>query len=288
MPEHKLRTTFVEVEPGGGGVNVSRVLHRFGTETEAVLPVGGMASQELVARLQNDGIPVRSVPVGADTRRSVTVFETDTGDHYRFVGQGRPLTEPEWRAFLLEVAIVEPHPDYVVLSGSFPPGVPADFVAELAAVARGFSARLVVDTSGEPLAAAVDAGVFLAKPNRRELAYLVGHEGPLADVDHESAARRLHERGVEIVVVSLGADGASLLHESRSTSFRSPPVDVVSTVGAGDSMLAGILHGFGTRRDVVEAVRLGVAAGAAACVTPGSELCRPDDAYRLEAEVQQD
>ena len=285
VPEDKLRTAFLGAEPGGGGINVSRVLHRFGAETQAVVPMGGVVSQELANQLQNEGVAVRAVPVAGDTRRSITVFETATGAHFRFVTTGAPMSEPEWRSVLTEVAAVEPAPRFVVLSGSLPPGVPGAFVTELVELARRRDVAVVVDTKGEGLAAAVDAGVAMVKPNKRELAELVGHNGARDDLDVDAALLELVARGVTVAAVSLGPDGAAVAHEGRVRRFSAPAVEVVSTVGAGDSMVAGMLLGVLEGRSGVDAVRFGIACGAAACLTPGSELVRPADAHRLEAEV---
>ena len=284
-PDHKLPTTIIDAEPGGGGINVSRVLHRFGVATQAVVPLGGIVAQEVATRLANEGIVVRPVPRAADARRCITIFETDTGEHYRFVSHGQPMTEPEWRAVLAEVADADPPPQVVVCSGSLPPGVPPDLVTELTWSARQVGARVVVDTKGPALAAAVDAGVDLIKPNRRELAGLVDHDGDPAHVDVAGAARALVDRGVGMVVVSLGPDGAMAVTADEVIEVASPEVAVVSAVGAGDSMVAGLLAGLAEGRTPAGAVRLGVATGAAACLTPGSGLALADDARHLDAEL---
>jgi 6-phosphofructokinase 2 len=285
VPDDKLHTTLVDAEPGGGGINVSRVLVRFGVETQAVMPVGGMVGQEIASLLANAGVPVRAVPSAVDARRSITIFENDTGEHYRFVPEGHSMDDDQWRAVLFEVANIDPAPDVVVLSGSLPPGVPASFVGDLADLVRQREARLVVDSKGEALGVAVDVGAALVKPNLRELAQLVGHDGPREDLDVVTELCGLRDRGVGMPVASLGADGAIAAHDGGVTRATAPPVEVISAVGAGDSMLAGLIVGMIEGLPVPEALRLGVATGTAACLTPGSQLAEADEARRLVDEV---
>ncbi len=169
VPEHKLRADLMEIDPGGGGINVARVLHRLGVAATAVAPTGGMSGEILKTELAEESVTLRPVPVEAPTRRAATLFARRTGEHYRIVTEGLALTEAEWRTCLDEVAGSGDSPEFVVLSGSFPPGVPPTFVAELATVAADLGARLVVDTSGPALQAAVAAGTALANPDLREL-----------------------------------------------------------------------------------------------------------------------
>lgn len=256
------------------------MLHRLGVRTTAVVALGGMPGEILRAELEAEQVPMVAVPTAADTRRSATVLAVSTAEHYRLVTEGRGLAEREWRAAVSAVATSGRDTEFVVVSGSLPPGVPAAVIDEIGAVAHRLGARLVVDSSGPALRAAVDAGAFLVKPNRRELAELAG-AGPELDV--AAAARGLLDRGVHAVVVSLGSDGALLVAHDVEVHVPTAPVAVVSAVGAGDSTLAGILAGLVEGRSPADALRLGMAAGAAACLTGGSELCRPADVRRLHA-----
>jgi 6-phosphofructokinase 2 len=180
---------------------------------------------------------------------------------YRFVLPRLPLRETEWRGCLEALAGTEPRPKFVVASGSLPPGVPNDFYAQAAAIARKLGAKFVVDTSGAPLAAAIEHGVYMIKPNLREMRDLVGVE-LLKQNDWIIAAREYISAGkVEVVALSLGHLGALLV--TRDQALRAPPLPIkpVSAVGAGDSFL--------------------MAAGSAALINAGTELCRPEDVYRL-------
>ncbi len=281
VPRHKLRTQVIQVEPGGGGINVARALLNLGERAEAVFPAGGSSGEEFVRLLKEEGIDNRAIPVSGETRYSIAVRERSTGDQYRFVGTGSPLREAEWRT-CLETLVEPPTTHWVVLSGSFPPGVPHTFVRELNARLREVGSRLIVDTSGDHLFAAVGAGVFLVKPNRKELAALVGFQGDPINLDYADAARQVVGRGVEAVVVSLDADGAFLTSTTGEEGLiPSPEIEVVSTIGAGDSMVAGIVLGLVRGYSLLDAVRFGVASGAATCLRAGSALCTLDDTERI-------
>jgi 6-phosphofructokinase 2 len=285
QPDEKLRAQNVVMEPGGGGVNVARVLRRFQMPAAAVVAVGGLAGGLIEEQLEAEDVPVVAVRIKDVTRRAVMVFDRATNQQYRIVSTGPTLAEEEWRACLHAVDAVAdrgPAPSFIVLSGSMPPGVPEGFVRELAALATRHGARLVVDTSGPALATAVEAGAFLIKPSRKELAGLV-HAGR-DDLDVVAAATELSRSGVA-VVASLGPGGAVLAAGGEPVTIAAPPVEVLSTVGAGDSMLAGILAALDTGSSLAEAVRFGVATGTATCITAGSELCRLDDVRRLAAEL---
>jgi 6-phosphofructokinase 2 len=173
----------------------------------------------------------------------------------------------------------------VVASGSLPPGVPDDFFARVARVARKLGARCVVDTSGEPLKHAVAEGVFLVKPNASELCQLVGRA--LRDEKEQSSAalELAQSKKSELVVISRGAAGALLATAEGTERFWAPSVHVKSRVGAGDSMLAGIVLGLLRGMIPSAAVRYGIAAGAAATMRSGTELCHREDVEHLHAQM---
>ena len=174
VPIRKLRCAPQRRDPGGGGVNVARVVKRFGGDVEAILPVGGFTGQLLRRLIDDEGIPNRVIEAEAETREDFSVSELSTAQQYRFVLPGLPLREAEWRGCLEALAATVPRPKFVVGSGSLPPGVPNDFYAQAAAIARKLGAKFVVDTSGAPLAAAIEHGVYMIKPNLREMRDLVG------------------------------------------------------------------------------------------------------------------
>jgi 6-phosphofructokinase 2 len=285
VPEDKLRCTQPVFEPGGGGVNVSRALARLGTESLALWTCGGAAGQQLHGLLSAAGLQHRGIPVSGLTRTNVVIFETSSTHQYRFGMPGPELGAEDLAVVLAACRGLSPAPEVVVLSGSLPPGAPADTYAQLAA-ALPPGARVVLDSSGAALQAGLGPRVHLVKPNLRELGLLAGR--PLVDdADVVAVARGLTERGLaERVVVSLGAGGAVAVDADAAWEARAPTVPIRSKVGAGDSMVAGMVRALLAGAGLDEMLRWGVAAGAAAVMTDGSELCRRDDVERLLGQVR--
>jgi 6-phosphofructokinase 2 len=286
VPTHKLRCGDTLHDAGGGGINVARVLTRLGGECTSLCPTGGSAGHWLETRMREEGIPSVFLPIADETRVSFTVHEHSTGAEFRFVMPGPHLTEGEWQACLIHLEQLPEFPDLLVASGSLPPGAPVDFYARLARLCRERGARLVLDTSGPALAAALAEGVYLFKPNLRELAELSG-EALEAPEQWLGAARQLIQRGMtEIVALTLGHLGALLV--TRDASWRAAPLDipVASAVGAGDSFVGGMVAALQQRQPLQEAFALGVAAGSATLLSIGTGLCSPEDVQRLLPQVQ--
>jgi 6-phosphofructokinase 2 len=286
VAERKLRCNSPRFEPGGGGINVSRAIGKLGGESRAYYVSGGPLGDSLRQLLDQEGTTAHPISTEGWTRENLTVFEEDTQQQYRFGMPGPELTEKEWRRCLDELDEASPKPDFIVASGSLPPGVPEDFYARVASAARTLGARMILDTSGAPLARAVkEKGLFLIKPNLRELRALARDEiGD--DARQEALIRELVESGrTEVVVLSLGRAGARWAWKKGCEYFRTPTVPIKSKVGAGDSMLGGITLALARGKTIEEAVRFGVAAGAAAVMTRGTELCRKEDADRLYAAI---
>ncbi len=281
VADRKLRCGPPRYEPGGGGINVARAIRRLGGEALAVYPAGGPAGELLASLLEREGVAHRPLPIAGWTRENLNVFEKSTGRQFRFVLPGPDLARREWEKLLLEIEGLRPFPAYVVASGSLPPAVPADFFARLARLTRAGGGRFALDTSGEPARVALEEGVFLVKPSLREFQHLTG----LADAEEShlvAESKRWIDTGrCEVVVLSLGAAGVLWVTASSSERLLAPTVPVRSTVGAGDSLLAGIVLWLQQGRPIAEAVGFGVAAGAATVMNPGTELCHRVDAERL-------
>ena len=280
VAERKLRCDPPRYDPGGGGLNVARAIRSLGAQATAYWTCGGQMGQLLAERLDADGVPHRPIPIEALTRENLIVLEQSTGQQYRFGMPGARLTPDEVELCLRTLRQLDPAPDFLVLSGSLPPGVPDDFYARAARESPA-DCRVILDTSGPPLRQGIEGGVYLIKPNVRELSELVGKD-LLEDVDICEVARGLISLGkVHVVVTSLGSAGVVLVTEQHCENIRAPTVRVRSKVGAGDSTVAGIVLGLAQETDVLDAVRLGVAAGSAAVMTEGTELCRQEDVWRL-------
>ena len=281
VAERKLYCKPPRFEPGGGGVNISRAIKKLGGESMLLYPAGGLTGERLKALLDQEGLDHRPFPIEGLIRESLVILEESTGQQYRFGMPGPEFQEQEWKQFLGGLAAFEPGPDYLVASGSLPPCVPADFYARVARVGKKRGAKTIIDVTGEALEQALKEGVYLIKPNIREFRELVGE-----DIKEESqikaAARKMVKSGrCEVLVISLGAAGALMVSEEFTEHILPPTVPIVSKVGAGDSMVAGVVLSLARGKPLRESVLFGVAAGTAAVMTPGTELCRREDAERL-------
>jgi len=280
----KIRTAGERLDPGGGGINVARVLVRFGAPVAAIFMAGGSTGRLLDRLLQREGVERMSVPIAGETRVSVTVYERSTGHEYRLVPEGPVLSEPEWQECLRQIG--ETECDWFVASGSLPGGVPHDFYARVAEILRDRATRFVVDAPAGQLAPALaGGGLFLVKPSRDELEQLSG--AALTEIESvvEAARRIVSDGSAQNVAVSLGGDGAVLVDGSGAFVMPAALVAARSAVGAGDSFLAAMTYAFASGADRSTALRLGVAAGAAATLSPGTDLCHPWDVTRLAAEL---
>ncbi len=283
-PIHKVRISGERYDPGGGGINVARVVRELGGPTYAVYLAGGATGDVFDDLLASAAITRRRIPIADHTRISHAVFERSSGLEYRFVPEGPLVAEAEWRACLAELDKIDC--DYLVASGSLPRGVPQNFYAMVGEVVRPKGVRLVLDTSGAALRGGIVGGVHLIKPSLGEFETLVGRALPLP-AEQEAAARELVAAGVaEIVALTLGRDGALLITSERVLRLAPPEVPVRSATGAGDSFLAAMTLALAEGRAAPDAFAYGTAAGAAAVLSPGTELCRREDVERLYTEMQ--
>jgi len=281
VAERKLYCSAPRFEPGGGGINVTRAIRKLGGESLALYPCGGANGETLKFLLDQEGLSHRPVPIKGWTRENLIVLEESTGLQYRFGMPGPELAEEEWQRCLEQISSLTPAPDFIVASGSLPPGVPQDIYARIARLGKRLGARVVVDSAGDPLRLALAEGVYLVKPNIGEFRDLVGSGGEDEAAVLELARKVVSERQSEIMAISLGAAGVVMVSEAGIERMQPPTVPIISKVGAGDSMVAGIVLSLSRGMSVREAVRFGVAAGSAAVMTPGTELCRREDAERL-------
>ncbi|MDY0292636.1 MAG: 1-phosphofructokinase family hexose kinase [Desulfuromonadaceae bacterium] len=283
VAERKLYCKMPRFEPGGGGVNVSRAIKKLGGESLLFYPAGGLTGTRLQELLDEEGLKHHPFPIEGLNRESLVILEESTGQQYRFVMPGPQLRQAEWELLMQNLETMEPPPDYVVASGSLPPGVPPDFYARIARVGKNRGAKVIVDVAGEALKAALQEGIFLAKPNIREFKELVGTEIK-EEAQIKAAARKIVDSGqCEVLVISLGAAGALAVSATFTEHILPPTVPIISKVGAGDSMVAGIALSLARGTPLWESILFGVATGTAAVMTPGSELCRREDAERLYA-----
>ncbi len=279
------RVTSVTTEPGGKGVNVAHALSLAGVDVVTLLPASD--TDPMVAALRDIGVPFRCVPVTAPVRTNIAITEID-GTTTKINEPGAKLDAAAVDALTRAVVDSAEHASWVVLSGSLPPGMPDSWYADIAALLAPYPCRVAVDTSDRALSEVVDGldrgAPDLIKPNAEELAGVIGLspqalEAAVAQGDPEPvvlAAKRLVERGIGAVLATLGAAGAVLVSDESSWLAVPAPIEPRSTVGAGDSSLAGYLRADIAGAEPPQRLQMAVAYGSAAAALPGSALPTPD------------
>jgi 1-phosphofructokinase family hexose kinase len=277
------RVQGVQEDPGGKGINVSRVLRQFGCPTAALGFLGGSTGRRLVAVVATLAIEADFIAVPGETRTNLTVTD---GEREIKVNEPGPNVPPHAVDELIaRVRQRARESSAVVLSGSLPPGVPVDFYAALIRIIRDEGAKPVLDTAGSPLAHGAAAGPYLIKPNRREAETLLGIPLDTDDALRE-AVRRLSGYGIPVVALSLGAGGAVCAAGGMAWRAEVPPVAVLSTVGSGDALLACLLLALLGGAEPSTALTVGTAAGLASVTLPGSRLCTPAELERMLPHVR--
>lgn len=278
-PVRKIRTSGARHDPGGGGINIARVILALGGDAEAVFLGGGPTGAWLDALLEREGVARHGLPIAGDTRVAYAVHERASGFDYRFVPAGPAVSAREIER-VIEIVGSRDAP-YVVASGSLPAGAPADSYALMAHIVAERGGRFVLDSSGDGLRVTLQkAPVFLVKPSIGELGQLVGRE--LDEEGARVAAMKLVDEGAaQMVAVTMGAQGALLATAGGVTRTRAPRVVARSAIGAGDSFLGAMVWALSQDWSVKGAFHLGIAAGAAAVLTPGTRLCLPEDIRSL-------
>jgi len=284
IAEQKIRCERPRYDAGGGGINVSKAIAKLGGNSLCIHTSGGSAGIMLEEIILKDGIENKVIPTQNWTRENFIAFENTTKAQYRFGFPGNELLEDE-KEKVIET-IKEINTKYLVLSGSLNEGLPTDFYQTIAEIAKAMGIKVIVDTSGEPLRKVLEKGVYLIKPNIGELAKLIGVER-LELSEAEKAAKTLIENGAaEIVVVSLGTQGAILVSKEQIEFVKAPKVTKKSTVGAGDSMVGGMVWALSQNKTLKEVIQWGVSCGTAATMNEGTQLFKKEDAIKLFEELQ--
>lgn len=283
IAEQKIRCEKPRYDAGGGGINVSKAISKLGGNSTCIFTSGGSTGEmleELVGKEKIDSIAIKTKNW---TRENFIAFENTTKAQYRFGFPGNEFSENEKDKILQ--TIKELKTDYLVISGSLNEGLPSDFYKKIAAIAKESNVKVIVDTSGEALKKVLETGVYLIKPNIGELAKLIGVER-LELPEVEKAAKKLIENGnSEIVVVSLGAVGAILVTKDETHLVKAPKVEKKSTVGAGDSMVGGLVWALSQNKTLKEVIQIGVCCGTAATMNEGTQLFNVEDVMRLLEEI---
>jgi 6-phosphofructokinase 2 len=264
---------------GGKSVDVSKVLKNLGVDNIALGFVGGFAGRELEGRLLNEGIETDFVRVSGETRTNIIIHETDTGKQLAFNARGPEIKPDELMQFIEQLEKL-PCGDVVAIGGSIPLGVSPEIYRKIISLVKKCQAKVVLDVDGEALRQGIKAHPNVIKPNIHELSELAGRELKGLD-DVVSAARSINQQGVEIVLVSMGAKGILLVSDGQQYLAVPPNVNVESTIGAGDSSVAGFVSGLVQGKDLKQCLIYAVAAGTATTLRQGTALCQKDDFERI-------
>lgn len=222
-----------------------------------------------------------AVEIEGWTRENLSVTDTNTNLQYRFGVPGPTVKNEEWRQVLDVLEEVLEKDDYLVASGKLPPGIPSDFYVKVSKITDKKEAKLILDTSGDALLQSMKANIFLMKPNLGEFSNLL-YVSSISATELETLAQRfLKENKCEVLVVSMGAKGAFLATKDKMEYITAPTVLQKSTIGAGDSMIAGIVLGLTQGKTLGDAVKYGVACGTAATMRTGTQLCKKADTDKL-------
>jgi 6-phosphofructokinase 2 len=284
-PESKLRCTELVNEPGGGGINVSKALKKLETSSVALFPAGGHNGNMLCSLLKEEGIPFHAVDTKVETRENWIVLETSANNQYRFTFPGREIPEETIKSVVEQIRSFAPA--YVVASGSLPPGLPDYFYGLIVKNAAAVGGKCIVDTSGPALQALKGKQAYLIKPNLGELCKMLNVAGLETEEVPDAAQQAVRDGFAEIIAVSMGPLGAWLVSKDERFFAEAPKVEKKSTVGAGDSMVAGITYSLQKGKTLKEAIRFGVACGSAATMNDGTQLFTKADAEKLYTAINE-
>ena len=279
VPEQKIRCETPRFDAGGGGINVSKAIARLDGVSKAIFTSGGATGEKLKELIETEKIPFETIPIHSWTRESFVAVDDNTNLQYRFGFTGAAINESEKAAIVAVIKKLKCK--YLVISGSLNEGLPPDFYKQIAEIAKTSKIKVVVDAYGEALSHVLEAGVYMIKPNVGELAKLVSVERLEMEEVNQAAKKIIAKGGAEIVVVSLGPQGAVLVTKDAYEFVPAPNVVKRSTVGAGDSMVGGMVWALSQNKNLKEVIRWGVACGSAATMNEGTQLFKLEDAKRL-------
>ncbi len=279
------RWTHSRIYAGGKGIDVSRAIHEMGGHTVAYGFIGGSPGRQVEIMLDEEGVLFSFTPVEHETRTNFIITDTQTSRQTRIDAPGPRISKKEFERFHNKVIQMRPRPDFMVLGGSVPPGLPANIYYDMIMEAKEFNVRCILDSEGQWLEEGIKAKPYLIKPNVREAEGFLGKE-LLTEEAIIGAALDLVRAGVEVAVISRGKDGIIAATKEKVVKALPPQVKVRSAVGAGDCAVAGLALKLGRGESLLEACRLAVAMGTAAVLTPGNELCRRADVEKLLPQVQ--
>jgi 6-phosphofructokinase 2 len=279
VPEQKIRCDVPRFDAGGGGINVSKAIARLDGISKAIFTSGGPTGNMLKELIEKEKIPFETIEIHSWSRESFVAVDDNTNLQYRFGFKGAEINASEKDQIIQTIQKIDAN--YLVVSGSLNDGLPSDFYKQIAEITKKRNLKLIVDAYGDALKNVLEAGVFMIKPNVGELAKLVGVERLEMEEVNQAAKQIIAKGGAEIVVVSLGPQGAVLVTKDAYEFVPAPNVVKRSTVGAGDSMVGGMVWALSQNKTLKEVIRWGVACGSAATMNEGTQLFKKEDAQRL-------
>lgn len=282
LTDQKIRCETPQYDPGGGGINVARVLTRLGVEVDAHYFAGGVPGEFLKKLLQEEKMHVQCIEMEGNTRENVSIIDQKTGEQYRFVFPGPTLDEKHWKK-VLEIAKSDIDDyEFVVASGSLPSGVPKDFYSQLGKIVLEQGKKYILDTSGEALLEGIQKGATFIKPNQEEFEQMKKHTGTDSN---EELIRKMFDWGVENIIYTEGGDGTTLLNENGSKQFTPPQIEVNSSIGAGDSFIGGLVAGLTKKYSKEDSVCYGISAASSTLQSAGTELCSKDEVESIHRKL---
>lgn len=270
---------------GGKGIDVSRAIRHLGGDSMALGFIGGHNGQILVDLLKAEGVTPYFTPISRETRRDIIICQAQRSRQTLLNARGPEVAREEWRSFLAHLRMLDLRDSYVVVGGSLPRGVPVDAYRQIVALVQRRGAKAMLDADGPCLREGMKAKPFAVKPNLNELRRVTGR-ALTTEEEILAAAVALNRRGVGIVIVSLGRRGLLVVSGAERFRARPPAVKVRSTVGAGDSTVAGFVFRHSAGKALEDCVRFATASGTAATLAPGNQLCQAIDVQRLLPKVR--
>lgn len=283
--DHVWRPSSWRITAGGKGINVARVFNELGGESIATGFVGGHTGEQILEGLDREAIRHDLIRTSQESRVCIAILDPVHRTQTELNEVGPEVSPAELEELIRRCETLIPGMEYIVMSGSAPPGVPDTIYAELIGLAKRHNVKAVLDASGAPLTQGLKAGPYIAKPNVHELSDVIGRQ--LATIEETAeVARELSGGDVEIVIVTLGRDGCLACTRGQTWWARPPEIEFLSAVGSGDALAAAFVYVLSTGGSVEEAVRLGTAAGAANATTFGAGYCKRDQIHALADKVE--
>lgn len=278
----KVRCEKPDYDPGGGGINVARVLQRLGVSVDAYYLAGGVTGNFLEYLLEEENVSGERMEIAEMTRENTSIIDRKTGEQYRFVLPGPTIRKEEWHHALAQIKEKISQYDIIVGSGSLPPGVPVDFYSQVGELVLDKGKMYVLDTSGDFLIEGVKNGASFIKPNQEEFMSL---KKKTDSTSNDELIQKLFNHRVKNIIHTLGKDGTILINKDGAKRFQPPEIEVNSSIGAGDSFVGGLVAGLMNGMEAENAVCFGISAAASTLKSSGTDLCELSDVQAIHSRL---